>query len=63
MDKNLLQKALYTMNLPKWRVDTLNKSNLVWLQKNMSKRNSTCKEYEDCQNYISILLKNHMYEN
>ena len=60
MDK--LELLLKNFDIPFYR-QHLNKNNLVWLQKNLKKKNSKNINFEKTQQLIEDCLKKRLYKN
>lgn len=57
-----LTVILKNFDLPFYRL-TMNKNNLVWLSKNLKKKNSKNIKFQEAQNLINYCLTNHLYTN
>ena len=58
---NNLQLMLKDMDVPFYRL-VFNKNNLVWLQKNLKKKNQTHKNYEITKQLIDDCLNQRLYK-
>lgn len=58
---NKLQQVLKSFNIPFYRL-TFNKNNLVWLQKNLKKKNSKNSNYEIAKQLIDDCLSQRLYK-
>lgn len=56
-----LQQVLKTLDIPFYRL-TFNKNNLVWLQKNLKKKNSKNSNYETAKQLIDDCLNQRLYK-
>lgn len=56
-----LQQILKTFDIPFYRL-TFNKNNLVWLQKNLKKKNSKNSNYETAKQLIDDCLNQRLYK-
>lgn len=63
MDNVELLAKLGKMKLPSYRSDKLNKNNLEWISKNLSKLNSDHKYFDIVLNEINRRLLDKEYEN
>lgn len=62
MKDDKLHRLLNSMDLPEYRIGTLNKNNLTWLSKNLKFRNSEHTSYEVVQNEIDRRLGDKEYD-
>lgn len=58
---NKLTIILQKLNIPFYRL-TLNKNNLMWLSKNLKKKNSKHVNYNEAQSLVDYCLTNHLYK-
>lgn len=58
-----LSKALCKMDVPYHRTQIFNKNNLVWLYKNLEKRNSNHKNFPEVFQEVSKRLENKIFVN
>ncbi len=56
-----LKNMLKGFDVPEWRMD-LNKNNLIWLEKNLDKRNSENPDFHKVLKSLQHLLKNKAYK-
>lgn len=63
MEDKKLMKLMRGMDVPSYRVEKLNLSNLTWLGKNLEVRNSGHPNFNKVSNEISLRLKNKVYVN
>jgi len=56
-----LQQILKNFDIPFYRL-TFNKNNLMWLQKNLKKKNSKNKNYEIAKQLIDDCLNQRLYK-
>lgn len=63
MNDRELSKILRKMDVPSYRTEKLNKNNLVWLNKNLCKRNSQHPKFQEVSQEVETRLKEGSYEN
>lgn len=62
MKTDKLHRLLNSMDLPEYRIGTLNKNNLIWLSKNLKFRNSEHTSYKVVQKEINRRLEEKEYD-
>lgn len=63
MSTEKLSKILERMDIPVQRKYTMNKSNLVWLEKHLADRNAEKRDFAEAMREIEYRLVHKVYEN